>query len=438
MKVLKRMILIVACSSLMYLVLSAVLPYTKLSLRTWADVLGKIMTELILPFLILVIITLWVQQTDKIHLMLKGILTIAVMAVYGVGAFCVVFAILFGVQEERRISQTLLVTNEAIFLQESRYDYYRPVALFFKTPAELTTEVKISYLEDKYGREFMEDTLSDAEICDKEFPDVKVCVYLESMKLKDDYINGRVLRYLTKGYQSLKMERDFEITKVYDDRNGFFGLRLDGEEDIAALAEDISRLICLVVDETDFFAEQRGILYFLCGEGDNQTKKALPFGKLSKGDGLPDNYYRDVDQIEKIIREWYGIHTKKLYQSDNQQRKDVHTKPQKSDVEDAAEVLYAAVFAEEGYSYKLCFNAKGNLYIDLGTKEEYQYLLVYDRISKNGSCKLFVLYRSSEDSSNDAIVDMYAVEEETKKVIASGKKRWSDVGTKEYRELTGE
>lgn len=74
----------------------------------------------------------------------------------------------------------------------------------------------------------------------------------------------------------------------------------------------------------------------------------------------------------------------------------------------------------------------------MGTKEGYQYLLVYDRISKNGSCKLFVLYRSSGDSSNDVIVDMYAVEQETKKVIASGKRRWSDVGTKEYRKLTGE
>ena len=198
------------------------------------------------------------------------------------------------------------------------------------------------------------------------------------------------------------------------------------------MAEDISRLICLVMDETDFFAEQRGILYFLCGEGDNQTKKALPFGKLSKGDGLPDNYYRDAARIEKIIREWYGIHTK-IVSISNQQRKDADTKPQKSDVEEAAEVLHDAVFAEEGYSYKLCFNAKGNLYIDLGTKEGYQYLLVYDRISKNGSCKLFVLYRSSGDSSNDVIVDMYAVEQETKKVIASGKRRWSDVGTKEYR-----
>ena len=34
------------------------------------------------------------------------------------------------------------------------------------------------------------------------------------------------------------------------------------------------------------------------------------------------------------------------------------------------------------------------------------------------------------------IVDMYAVENATKKVVASGRKRWSDVGTEEYREIT--
>ena len=52
---------------------------------------------------------------------------------------------------------------------------------------------------------------------------------------------------------------------------------------------------------------------------------------------------------------------------------------------------------------------------------------------KMAQCKLFSIVSLIRDSSNDVIVDMYAVEQETKKVIASGKRRWSDVGTKEYR-----
>ena len=99
----------------------------------------------------------------------------------------------------------------------------------------------------------------------------------------------------------------------------------------------------------------------------------------------------------------------------------------------------------QGYSYEVCYNAKGNLYIDLGSKvsdkddgKTYYYRLVYDRTSKNGACELFVLYRSTETWDNEAIVDMYAVENDTGKVVVSGRKTWSDVGTKEYREMTGE
>ena len=56
--------------------------------------------------------------------------------------------------------------------------------------------------------------------------------------------------------------------------------------------------------------------------------------------------------------------------------------------------MYDAVLAAEGYSYEVCY-AKGNLYIDLGSKVSdkddgkiYYYRLVYDRTSKNGACEL--------------------------------------------------
>lgn len=53
-------------------------------------------------------------------------------------------------------------------------------------------------------------------------------------------------------------------------------------------------------------------------------------------------------------------------------------------------------------------------------------------------CELFVLYRSIEGSSDEAIVDMYAAEPDTGEVVRSGRKAWSDVGTRAYRDLTGE
>jgi hypothetical protein len=67
---------------------------------------------------------------------------------------------------------------------------------------------------------------------------------------------------------------------------------------------------------------------------------------------------------------------------------------------------------------------------------------VYDRPSKNGKCELFVFYKEhyTEEGTNDstAILDMYAVEKSTGKVITADKQSWSDVGTQEYRNATGE
>lgn len=61
------------------------------------------------------------------------------------------------------------------------------MAFLFKTPAELTDEVKIHYLEEKYGRKFMTDVSGSGFLYDKEMPDVKVSVYLSNMQLEDDY-----------------------------------------------------------------------------------------------------------------------------------------------------------------------------------------------------------------------------------------------------------
>lgn len=126
-------------------------------------------------------------------------------------------------------------------------------------------------------------------------------------------------------------------------------------------------------------------------------------------------------------------------------------------LETNAKIIYDEVLAEQGYTCEVCYNAKGNLYLNLGSRPAgepgdyydtgtYCFTLVYDRTSKNSACELFVLYKEhyTEErgnlSSNDAtaILDMYAVEVGTGKVVASGKQAWSDVGTAEYRELTGE
>lgn len=446
MKTLKRTTLVMTCISILYIAIAYMLAFTELSLRTWADIPGKMTAALLTPLLILILLMVRLHQSRHVHEILKAVFTVAAVGAYGFYAYFAILMIAFSVQEERMIAKNLLVVNESEFLGESKYSYYRPVTLFFRTPAELTDEIKIEYLEKKYDREFVS---YNGKIRDKEFPEVKVSVYLQSMKLQDDCVEGMALKYLTDGYESLEIKRDYDVSKVYGSKNGFMQIRFDGEADIEAVSEDISRLIEYVMEETDFFDEQRGNVCYLCYEGEREIKGAVPFGNPGNRDSMPDDYYHDPDRIEEIVREKYEEYanfyrqideTREQYSGEklDEEADSSGVEPETDYPEEAAKILYDTVFADEGYSYEVHYSAKGNLYIDLGSRDGYDFSLVYDRISKNGACDLFVLYRSAEGSDYDTIIDMYAVERSTQKAVLSGKKTWSDVGTREYREITGE
>lgn len=118
--------------------------------------------------------------------------------------------------------------------------------------------------------------------------------------------------------------------------------------------------------------------------------------------------------------------------------------------EGAYKTLYDTVFKENGDAYECTYNAKGNFYAILGTDQETVYgevmntrrTVVYDRESKNGKCQLFVAYKEYfyEDGTagNTAILNFYAVDMASGKVFIADKSAWSETGSAEYREATGE
>ena len=118
--------------------------------------------------------------------------------------------------------------------------------------------------------------------------------------------------------------------------------------------------------------------------------------------------------------------------------------------EGAYEKLYQEVFEPEGDSYECTYNAKGNFYGILGEGKEIKEgeelsirrTVVYDRISKNGKCQLFVAYKEYRDGEgNDrgtVIMDFYAVDRESGKVTAGNKTAWAETASKEYQEATGD
>lgn len=438
--------------SIFYIALSSVLAMTenvlRISLRTWADVLGKTMAALVTPLLAVVTLVVWFHKRERIHAVVRGVFTLAAGAGCLFWAYWTILFIALGVREERMIAPGLLVTNEAAFLGPSEYSYCRPVAVFFKTPAELTDEIKIDYLERKYDRKFMTDVSENGLLCDREFPDVKVSVYLESMALNDDYVRQTALKYLTEGHQALGIRRGYHITKNRSGRDALFYLEFGGEADIEALAGDLSRLLCYCTEQTGLFDAYYGNIGVSCSEGAHEIAFTLPFGKLQLLD-KGDRYFRSPDRVAEMVAEKYADYADQYARMDARAQQAEKTEPesreelvvpieqQADSVEEDARALYEAVFAEQGFSYHADYNAKGNFYAGLGEKEGYFYALVYDRTSENGACELYVLYKFTEDSTDQyVIVDMYAVETATKRVAASGRKRWSDVGTEEYREMT--
>ena len=287
-------------------------------------------------------------------------------------------------------------------------------------------------------------------------------------------------------------------------------LELTDEADIEGLGTDAALLIQYVMDRTDLFETCRGVLGFYCQENGEKFTGILPFGKISRWDDVQKDYYWDRELVIERVRTEYedgqaylerirASRTENLYfaepdaeeqaadgtgetgeqaaddaeeqaadgteETGTQSANGVPEQEMSSEETDtiadyrqeAARKVYDAVLTDKGYSYEIKYNAKGNLYIDLGTRAAgepedksstgfYHFTLVYDRTSKNGACELLVLYKEHYTENSDgsknvdgtAILDIYAVDKTTGEVIASGKQGWADVGTEAYRQATGE
>ena len=105
-------------------------------------------------------------------------------------------------------------------------------------------------------------------------------------------------------------------------------------------------------------------------------------------------------------------------------------------------ILYAA-FPEAGTA-QISYGAKGESWCVVSESSTDIEYLMYDRDSSNGSCGLYVLYRSKKDAGgswglSDAVMeDVYAYEYDTGRVVSSGRTSWADAGNDEYQEMTGE
>ncbi len=488
---LKGSILVIIYLSLLFWTGKYVLSFSELSYRAWADLTGKLLSLLLLPLLLLLLTGFglhFARKTGKILLMI--VLTFG----YLIWGCIVLLALVFTVHGEVKIAPNLLVSNEAEFLGENVYVYYRPVLFFLREPGELTETDKAEYLSEKYGRKFAvrekaaSDSTEEAEkqIYELTRPGVPITAERIQMELTDNYVEVLTAELLMRGIEELGIDREYRIAEDYRGNPGWLYLELHTEEEIPDFARDASALITYLTERTDFYQKQRAVFGYYLETESGEVIGSFPFGKLSVWDRITQEEYQDPVLLAALIEA--GVKGEKestvAEQTDSDAPEtgvpemggipetawDITDSSDLSEqwaefeevfegvmrVENAAMLIYDTMLADQGYSCEVCFSAKGNLYLDLGetvpvrneggTEEILHYTLVYDRTSANGACELFVLYRDhlELDASGGRtviyteIVDMYAAETETGKVVLSGKKIWSDPGTEEYRQLTGE
>ena len=114
-------------------------------------------------------------------------------------------------------------------------------------------------------------------------------------------------------------------------------------------------------------------------------------------------------------------------------------------INDGYVAIYSGYMADaDGARFQTTQDAKGNSRMLVYEDDDKVRFLVYDRVSKNEKCLLYVYHEADKASDGSyslqeaRILDMYAYVIDTGEVIDSGRQAWGDVGTSEYREATGE
>lgn len=419
------------------------------------------------------------QRISNARSFIKKVL--AVMLILIAGLYClivlVVQAFLFESRyEKEEKTGTVLKGTTGSLLDDSEhviyYKYYNP---FIKQKAVDEQFVVEAIMGEKYGDEF---TISEWEYdigligrlhgkgTFKSEPEMEVGVSWDVFS--HSHSDDRDMRYTCRLIQHYCVENNItrNIVPIYHTENGLLkelNLFFTPNE-IEQCAEDIAGMIGYVLMDRYFNTVGReAALTIICGtekEEDNFT--TLVIQGLLGSSAMEDRfYYTSKENVLAKLNE-VCIDLNSAASTGIEEKADEIVTEEEffqevsgdfTTPEGAFGQLYNMVFEPKGEVFTPCYNAKGNFYALLGEGEEElsgelrqtRHTVVYDRLSKNGKCQLFVEYKDyMETNGNEsyvtttAILEFYAVEIETGITTAAGKTSWEETGTKEYRELTGE
>ena len=227
--------------------------------------------------------------------------------------------------------------------------------------------------------------------------------HIESMDQKEDAMDQKEIVYESIDY------------KVSED--GQYGVRLEASE-----AEKNKSLLRIQLYQDGYQVDKEEVLV------------SKEYNTITKDDWQvsfkEDAIYVDVCNQESV----------KLPYADKVRDEDDHTLK----IEQGYKALYQQYFQKQNYSYIMDFNAKGQSSILLFEDENKVVHISYDHDSANGKCGIYVLLENKKDAEGNSytasakILNFYAYEYTSGKCVLGDKHDYSQPGSEEYVELTGE
>ena len=241
--------------STLYLVISYGLTFTELHFREWAKAVGIICTGIIIPFLGLLLIRQNIYNRHEITKAKGIIMHIVALVCFAVWVCLVFLYLMFHVDEDKRLTKSLMVSNEAEFLQENVIAYYEPVGLFFKKRCGRTQEKNQEYLVEKYGKDVLE-----------RYRGLDVFVYFESfdMGLGDNLVDEVFRMYIIQALEALNIDRNYYIKDwEYAGKKDLY-LELKGQEDISDFSNDVTDIFTYINQKRIYLSSINNQIFVCC------------------------------------------------------------------------------------------------------------------------------------------------------------------------------
>ena len=183
------------------------------------------------------------------------------------------------------------------------------------------------------------------------------------------------------------------------------------------------------------------------------TKEYIEYGLTNELNGNDDDSQNDMNNSENSNDGYSDNNTENDTQSEDfsQEQDSASDSTETTDTGSAVTEESLAVYRymmdtgeiTDGNPDKVSYGytAKGNFYAIFETDDSdgvtCEKHLVYDRVSENGKCDLFV-YQQEQAGADTQILGFYAVNRETNQVVSADKTTWGGVSSKEYQDATGE